>query len=351
MNRIFLLVALLVGLVPISVKAQVAVFNDFGEEFPGPGGPGWMWWQGGGVGGGTDPFNPTFPHEISEDGLSDSSTGDTTTQAYKISFNTTDTTDWYWWGVNGGIGYFGPEYPAAGIAPEAGGSDPGNWVYSLDVRAVGALGDLALIGSFTFYDPDYEVTYGVDWNEDGDMEDGANTYQVSLNFLDNDGDPNGFTSNAIRLDAGTATTEVPGDIPRFSNDGNWVLGFNGGGGEYQFGDNSVTIDNLKIEYSEKPSVPGDYNDDGLVNIADYVVWRNNLGAMISLPNEGEGITPGEVTVDDYDFWKSSFGTSAGVTLASVSVPEPAGLVIGILASVVLASLCRPVKICPDELND
>lgn len=70
---------------------------------------------------------------------------------------------------------------------------------------------------------------------------------------------------------------------------------------------------------------GDYNDDGVVNIADYTVWRDNLGANISLPNEDPTATPGVVTAADYEAWKSNFGASTA-TVATASqqsvVPEP-----------------------------
>ncbi|WP_442485213.1 hypothetical protein [Aeoliella sp. SH292] len=67
---------------------------------------------------------------------------------------------------------------------------------------------------------------------------------------------------------------------------------------------------------------GDYNGDGMVNLADYTVWRDNLGSNTVLAND---LTPGTVTGDDYSVWKNNFGQSAG-SLASVgqvtSVPSP-----------------------------
>jgi hypothetical protein len=325
MNRVLLLSALLLGLLPLTAGAQVAYSEDFEGEFPGPGQPSFLWWLGGGVGGGTDPFNPTFPSEISEDGLGEFQ------QAWKISFDTTTTTDWYWFGGAGAALYSGPEFPAAGVFE--GGNNPANWVYSVDARAVGALGDVAAVAEFTFYDPDYEAIYGIDTNGDGDLLDGANTWKSSFPILDNDGDPDGFTSNSFRLNSGAApTTEVTGDIPRFDNTGTWIIGFFGGGGEYQFGVNSLTIDNISIEYSELPAVTGDYNSDGLVDAADYTVWRANLGELVTLPNEGEGVTPGEVTSQDYDVWVANYGALAGKPAIAASVPEPVGVTLTFVAA-------------------
>ncbi len=84
-----------------------------------------------------------------------------------------------------------------------------------------------------------------------------------------------------------------------------------------------------VEYGPIPeivSVPGDYNNDGVVNAADYTVWRDNLGPG-SLPNEG-GISPGVVDQADYDFWASRYGATAATSTSSAeAVPEPTGLVL------------------------
>jgi hypothetical protein len=71
---------------------------------------------------------------------------------------------------------------------------------------------------------------------------------------------------------------------------------------------------------------GDYNNDGIVNAADYTVWRNNLGGD-SLPfNETESL--GIVDEADYAAWKSNFGEVAGTGSASaLSIPEPSGVLI------------------------
>jgi hypothetical protein len=77
-------------------------------------------------------------------------------------------------------------------------------------------------------------------------------------------------------------------------------------------------------------VPGDYNQDGTVDAADYTVWRNNLGSLSSLPNDD---TPG-VGPDDYERWKSHFGQPAGSGAlgAESAVPEPQTMVLLLLAA-------------------
>lgn len=69
------------------------------------------------------------------------------------------------------------------------------------------------------------------------------------------------------------------------------------------------FDNLKVFES---SLTGDFNDDSVVDAADYTVWR-------------DGYTTGTYTIDDYLDWKTAFGT--GAAAATSSVPEPTSLVL------------------------
>lgn len=54
---------------------------------------------------------------------------------------------------------------------------------------------------------------------------------------------------------------------------------------------------------------GDYNNDATVNIADYAVWRNNLGST-TLPNRDPN-NAGIIDQDDYAAWKANFGATGG----------------------------------------
>jgi hypothetical protein len=69
-----------------------------------------------------------------------------------------------------------------------------------------------------------------------------------------------------------------------------------------------------------PNMPGDYNNDGSVDAADYVVWRKGLGTTY--------------TADDYNIWRAHFGQTAGGGAGlpstgplSAAVPEPTSLVL------------------------
>jgi hypothetical protein len=77
-----------------------------------------------------------------------------------------------------------------------------------------------------------------------------------------------------------------------------------------------------------PDVQGDYNDNGIVDAADYVVWRNSLGQSVTLPNDA---TPGTVMQEDYDVWRRNFG--GGAIGSATAVPEPAMIVLCMLGVV------------------
>lgn len=70
---------------------------------------------------------------------------------------------------------------------------------------------------------------------------------------------------------------------------------------------------------------GDYNLDGVVDAADFTVWRNSLGrtgADLAADGNGDGV----VNAADYDLWKSNFGASSsgvGSVAGGSTVPEPA----------------------------
>jgi hypothetical protein len=82
---------------------------------------------------------------------------------------------------------------------------------------------------------------------------------------------------------------------------------------------------------------GDYNDDQIVDAADYTVWRNRLDTSSILPND---LTVGSVTLDDYAVWKANFGATwlgAGGGSATSSVPEPGAIVFLLIAAALLPS--------------
>jgi hypothetical protein len=95
-----------------------------------------------------------------------------------------------------------------------------------------------------------------------------------------------------------------------------------------------------VEYVQI-AVDGDYNQNGIVDAADYTVWRNTLGSTTDHRADGDG--NGTVQQADYTYWKSRFGNTSGSGSGSsaAAVPEPGTLgLLGLLAiALVLGSRC------------
>jgi PEP-CTERM motif len=83
-----------------------------------------------------------------------------------------------------------------------------------------------------------------------------------------------------------------------------------------------------------PGTPGDYNGNGKVDAADYVLWRNGG------PLQNETVTLGSVTPEDYTAWRASFGNPPGAGSAIggsfSAVPEPSSLLLGLGTGLVVA---------------
>jgi hypothetical protein len=81
----------------------------------------------------------------------------------------------------------------------------------------------------------------------------------------------------------------------------------------------------EVTLTAVPSLPGDFNNDGTVDAADYVVWRATDG-----------------TQHGYDDWRSHFGQTAGTgatgAASAPAVPEPSAIML--LAVGVLLLSCR-----------
>ncbi len=73
-----------------------------------------------------------------------------------------------------------------------------------------------------------------------------------------------------------------------------------------YGTNSV---DLTVE-APVLMLPGDFDGNGIVDMADYVVWRAGLGTTF--------------TQDDYDVWRAHFGetTAIGPSLADKAPQSP-----------------------------
>jgi hypothetical protein len=100
----------------------------------------------------------------------------------------------------------------------------------------------------------------------------------------------------------------------------------------------VAIKGIGYEYDVNFTIipPGDYNKNGEVDAADYVVWRKGDPAADS---------NGDTVIDetDYEFWRARFGNpnpGAAAELSGTLVPEPGTLMLTFLGMLAACSWRR-----------
>jgi serralysin len=79
-----------------------------------------------------------------------------------------------------------------------------------------------------------------------------------------------------------------------------------------------------------PSTTGDYDGNGTVDAADYVIWRKSLNQSASPKGSGaDGDADGTIGPGDYTFWRAHFGNEivTDTGLGAAAAPEPAALVL------------------------
>jgi hypothetical protein len=83
-------------------------------------------------------------------------------------------------------------------------------------------------------------------------------------------------------------------------------------------------------------VLGDFNNNGVVDTADYALWRNTVGTATLLRNDPIG---GQIGTPQYNVWRANFGNStpggAGAGTSLASVPEPGSILLLLIAALAL----------------
>jgi hypothetical protein len=116
-------------------------------------------------------------------------------------------------------------------------------------------------------------------------------------------------------------------------------GFGHGGAEFFSSTQLLT-------FLMQPSVAGldgDFDGDGVVDAADYVVWRKMNGTSFHLNGNANdiGVSAGVVDQADYVLWQSNFGDPAGGGGSSIlRVPEPHSLLLVLVAILSIGLLFR-----------
>ncbi|MFO0791263.1 MAG: hypothetical protein U0805_17510 [Pirellulales bacterium] len=111
-------------------------------------------------------------------------------------------------------------------------------------------------------------------------------------------------------------------------------------------DGVVDIEDVKTSISKLfRTVTGDFNLDGSVDAADYVVLREHLGQSSATFVQGDATFDGVVGPDDLSVWRSYFGfarqpLAPAVGAAVSAVPEPGGGLLAVIAIVWIHSMWR-----------
>jgi hypothetical protein len=129
-----------------------------------------------------------------------------------------------------------------------------------------------------------------------------------------------FLNVGMLFTAPTAGTTFQGDLAE-------LLVYKVGLGETEIGSVFQYLGTKYGVLGAPAAVPGDFNLNGAVDAADYVLWRKNLGTSFDLNGNGDetGGSAGVVDDADYALWRSAFGNppGSGATLETTNVPEPA----------------------------
>jgi hypothetical protein len=124
------------------------------------------------------------------------------------------------------------------------------------------------------------------------------------------------------------------------------------------GSSVAALDDAAVPWVEQQlNLPGDYNQNGVVDGADYALWRDTMGQNgTGLAADGDGNE--HVDQADYIFWREHFGEAAqlivnaglgsGATAglpSNAAVPEPYGAQLLVVAIIGLSGICgfRPLQ--------
>ena len=72
-----------------------------------------------------------------------------------------------------------------------------------------------------------------------------------------------------------------------------------------------TIQLYELALTATSILLGDYNQNGVVDAADYTVWRDTQGLSVTLGTGADGNFDGVITGADFTVWRSHFGQSSG----------------------------------------
>lgn len=95
---------------------------------------------------------------------------------------------------------------------------------------------------------------------------------------------------------------------------------------------------------------GDYNRNGTIDAADYILWRKSL-SLTGSALAADGNNNGVIDPADFTIWRNNYGAHAsagsgsGANLSGGSVPEPTSLIMLLIATMSVTLHRRRAHFC------
>jgi hypothetical protein len=224
-------------------------------------------------------------------------------------------------------------YKAAYYQPASqGGDSDGYWTYQMQTNSLpysdqppGATPDDTRVGNFFLNDDT------VNGYNDGFAVTGSTTLTSTQNYLTDVGAYVSSPSYYATYDQAGSLYEWNESVvqrERGIRGGSWQYGNLSASNRYSNPpeDNFINAFGFRVATLAVP-IPGDYNNDGVIDAKDYVVLRK-----------------GNHPPEDYTDWRAHFGNTAGsgASIENASVPEPSSLAL-IMVALMLGAIVYAVR--------
>ncbi|MEN1680580.1 MAG: hypothetical protein AAGJ46_13405 [Planctomycetota bacterium] len=87
-------------------------------------------------------------------------------------------------------------------------------------------------------------------------------------------------------------------------------------------------------------LPGDYDDNGVVEAADYELWRSGFSSPVEPFTENDGNGDGLVDAADFTVWRDNLGLTSAEPTGATETPEPSAVALVVLAAASASSRRR-----------